>query len=532
MIGTTLDGRYRLDRVIGHGGMGSVYEAVHTGTGRRVAIKLIRQMALGDTDVWSRFQREARASSAIDTRHIVQVLDSGRDAASGLPFMAMELLEGDDLGFLLERGGALEQGLALRVVSQACVGLAKAHKAQVVHRDIKPANIFLTEEDEGDEVIVKLLDFGIAKVRPGPLDNDGLHLTQTGKLLGTPLYMSPEQAQGARDIDHRTDIWSMGAVLYEALTGRSPFADAENLGKLILWICSRPPPPPSALCPSVPPELDAIVLKCLAMERADRFESADDLLAALATSIPRGSRIARGEVWRGGRAASAPPGEPPPRISDARVIPSGEVLEDTKAVEEAGVASTLYATSKTQSPGRSLSRHKMAWTGAALLGGVGLAVLLWPSGKVPSEQRAAEGPSPSAAPSATAGPTSGSVTLSLEVVPADAEVRVRGERVPVSGGRLSLSGSVGEEVVVALRGATAERKLVVTLTAEGASPSVLHLEDPVMAPAASAAEAPSASAAPAPRPPRGSATAPQQRASHPASAPPHQTAAPAHEKDF
>ncbi|MEO0606553.1 MAG: serine/threonine-protein kinase, partial [Myxococcota bacterium] len=190
MIGSTIDGKYLVKNEIGKGGMGSVYEAEHAATGRRVAVKVINSGDLTkDQQVLSRFEREARAAGAIDTQYITQVLDAGLDRDSNLPFMAMEYLEGEDLQRMLKRVGPISPELALRVTAQACLGLRKAHDAKVVHRDIKPHNLFLARRDAG-EVIVKLLDFGIAKVKMDQAQSrDGADLTKTGNLLGSPLYV-------------------------------------------------------------------------------------------------------------------------------------------------------------------------------------------------------------------------------------------------------------------------------------------------------------------------------------------------------
>ncbi len=401
MIGKTLDGRYRIDRILGEGGMGAVYEATHVGTGRRVAVKVIQQIALGDTDVFARFQREARASSSVDTRHIVEVLDSGRDPESGLPFMAMEKLKGEDLGAHITRRGAMPRSLALRVVAQACIGLGKAHHADVVHRDIKPANLFLTEEED-DEVVVKILDFGIAKVRPkSALEGEGLALTQTGRLLGTPLYMSPEQAQGMKDIDHRTDIWSLGAVLFEALTSQPPF-DVENLGKLILAICSKPVRLPSSVVPGIPPEIDAIVCRAMKIERDERYASADELLDDLLVHLPDGYGIALHEL-NGADRPTAPlrrtagSGRRVPSVgasdraskptSSVRVTPPtkppADLVETRAADEEVGVASTLYA-SVGAMPSPQRRRRRLGAAIAALVLASGAAGL-WLRARAPSE---------------------------------------------------------------------------------------------------------------------------------------------------
>ncbi len=538
MIGRVLDGRYRLDKVVGSGGMGAVYEATHTGTGRRVAVKLIQQMALGDTDVWNRFQREARASSTIDTRHIVEVIDSGRDPETGLPFMAMELLRGEDLGALIERKQrGLDASLAVRLVAQACIGLAKAHRAFVVHRDIKPANLFLTEEAESDEVIVKLLDFGIAKVRPAtPLEGDGLHLTQTGKLLGTPLYMSPEQAQGAKDIDARTDIWSIGAVLYEALTGQSPFCDADNLGKLILAICSRPPPKPSSLTP-VAPEIEAIVMRCLSIEREQRFATTDELLDALLSLDPDGScRVGRSEVWEGAGAPARPnlgmSGSRRSRPSDMRVRPSpGRGPNDTRAIEEAGVASTLFASSNTghvPATDRRRRNATLAALGVIGLGAVG--VVAWLVGRSGDDQQSAH--ATAAAPSTSAEPSrTPTIVAELEIVPADATVRVAGEVLAVSPGRdgagkVSLDCTMGEEVIVTISRGDLTRKQIVTIRETGPDPARISLEGPTASPSA----AQSADVRPSPK---SSAAERPATTARPTSVPrPSAAPVPTHEKTF
>src|SRR6185436_3877941 len=196
MLGTTIDGRYRIDRLLGSGGMGAVYEAENLGTGRRVAVKmLLRGEIAHDPMMLGRFQREARAAGAIDTQHITQVFDTGIDPAGDVPYLVMEYLDGEDIQRLLRRLGPIHPDLALRVVAQACLGLQKAHDANIIHRDIKPANLFLARRDAGERV-VKILDFGIAK-RTDQADNlEDAGLTGTGTVLGSPLYMSPEQAQG------------------------------------------------------------------------------------------------------------------------------------------------------------------------------------------------------------------------------------------------------------------------------------------------------------------------------------------------
>ncbi|WP_437593791.1 protein kinase domain-containing protein [Sorangium sp. So ce1000] len=289
MIGTIIDGKYQIRKLLGEGAMGSVYEAEHTGTGRRCAVKVISSADLTrDPKVVSRFQREARAAGAIDTQHITQVLDAGVDRGSNLPFLAMEFLAGEDVHELLKRIGPLAPDLALRIVAQSCIGLQKAHEASVVHRDIKPHNLFLARRDAG-EILVKLLDFGIAKVKMDRAnETESADLTRTGNLIGSPLYMSPEQARGQKEIDHRTDIWSLGAVLYQLLTGRTPYHHITALGELIIAICSDPPPQVQDFAPWVSPEIAAIVHRCLLQAPGQRYQSAQEMFGAIRPLLPYG----------------------------------------------------------------------------------------------------------------------------------------------------------------------------------------------------------------------------------------------------
>ena len=283
-----IGGKYEVIRQLGKGGMGVVYEARHTTTGRKVAIKEILDEDLKkDPKLLERFQREARATAAIDTRHIVPVLDAGSDPATNHPYLVMELLHGEDLQDLIVRSGTLREAVALRVVAQACAGLVRAHDAGVIHRDIKPANLFLARRD--GEVTVKLLDFGVARVKAGLGGVD--KLTTTGVMLGTPLYMSPEQVMGAKDLDHRADVWSMGVVLYEALAGVTPHEDVETLGALLVAICGKPARPLRAVMPEVSEHTSLIVERALAIDPAKRYQTAAQMLAELLAALPNGTHL-------------------------------------------------------------------------------------------------------------------------------------------------------------------------------------------------------------------------------------------------
>jgi serine/threonine-protein kinase len=287
--GQTVDGKYDIVRQLGQGGMGAVYEAVHRGTHRRVALKVIVSAALAKEDgVLARFQREARASGSIDSAHVVQVLDTGIEPATGNPYMVMEYLSGEDLHDLIRRLGPLQPSLALRIVAQACLGLQRAHEAGVVHRDIKSANMYLARRD-GGALTLKLLDFGIAKVRADNFAaHEDQHLTRTGSLLGSPLFMSPEQARGVKNIDGRADLWSLGVVLYQALTGTTPNEDKETLGDLIIAICTEDAPPVQDRAPWVSPEISEVVHKALARDPKHRYATAAEMHDALVALSPGG----------------------------------------------------------------------------------------------------------------------------------------------------------------------------------------------------------------------------------------------------
>src|SRR5215218_3713665 len=211
--------KYEIVRILGHGGMGTVYEALNTTISKRVAMKFIDAETAQNKDAVARFQREAQAASAVESAHIVEIFDSGC-TDDGLPFIVMELLRGEDLGHRIKRCGRLDLPEALHIIAQILRGLHRAHQAGIVHRDLKPDNVFLVDRDD-DSSFAKILDFGISKVQRGegaPANT----LTRQGTVLGTPFYMSPEQAQAMPDIDGRTALWSLGAILYECLTGRPP----------------------------------------------------------------------------------------------------------------------------------------------------------------------------------------------------------------------------------------------------------------------------------------------------------------------
>src|SRR5687767_8426993 len=249
-VDSVLAGKYRLVSLIGRGGMGSVWKAEHLGLRAPVAVKLIDQSIEMLPEALQRFLREAQAAASLRSPHVVQILDHGVD--EGVPFIVMELLEGESLASRLERVQRLSPAETARIITQVARAVARAHEAGIVHRDLKPDNIYLVRNDE--EEIAKVLDFGVAKATTHGM-GAATGATRTGSVLGTPYYMSPEQAEGAKGVDHRSDLWSLGVIAWECLLGTRPF-ESETLGGLLLAICPRDMPVPSR-AGQVPPGFDA-----------------------------------------------------------------------------------------------------------------------------------------------------------------------------------------------------------------------------------------------------------------------------------
>jgi eukaryotic-like serine/threonine-protein kinase len=267
-VGTVIGGRFRIDQVLGAGGMGIVVAATHLELGHRVAIKLLRDEMAGNPTIVDRFLREARSVVNLRTEHVCRVTDVGR-TDTGAPYIVMELLEGADLQRIVARQ-PLPPALAVGYIVQACVGLAEAHAAGIIHRDLKPANLFVTRRPDGTPLL-KVLDFGIAKA----LTDTGANLTHTQGAMGSPGYMSPEQLQSARDVDVRTDIWALGITLYQLLSARLPFTGT-TLAEVAVRVATDAPAPLD-----VDPQLRAIVLRCLDKVQDRRYPD----VVALATEL-------------------------------------------------------------------------------------------------------------------------------------------------------------------------------------------------------------------------------------------------------
>ncbi|MBI5488851.1 MAG: protein kinase [Deltaproteobacteria bacterium] len=280
--GTILEGKYRLTRRLGEGGMGVVYEADHVQLQRRCAVKFVHEEIARNVEVCQRFLREARAAAAIGHPGIVQVFDVGV-LPDGSHYLIMEFLEGESLAARLGRERPLPVATAVEVVSQSLAALGAAHREKIVHRDLKPDNLFLAGPTANPTV--KILDFGICKLETG----EATRMTRSGAVIGTPFYMAPEQAGALADVDHRLDIYAMGVILYECLTGRLPF-DGDNFTQIVIKILTERCPLPRALNPSIPPALEAVVVTAMERDRQQRYSTAEDMLRALVPWLGARSR--------------------------------------------------------------------------------------------------------------------------------------------------------------------------------------------------------------------------------------------------
>lgn len=274
-VGDLIADKYRIDGILGHGGMGIVFSATHQVTDKKVALKWMLPDIVVREGAVERFVREARIAGRISDPHVVDIYDVGQDRATF--FLVMELLRGEALSSRLKRRDT-DHAELLRILAGAARGVAAAHAQNVIHRDLKPDNIFVCSYP-GLPSSAKVLDFGVSKL--AATEGRGItHLTRTGSAVGTPYYMSPEQAKGERNLDHRSDIYSFGAILFEVITGRVPF-EAETYNALIVKIVNERPPRPRTINPEVPEALEAIVMKAMAYERENRFSSMTELAEAI-----------------------------------------------------------------------------------------------------------------------------------------------------------------------------------------------------------------------------------------------------------
>ena len=290
--------------------MGAVWEGTHATLGTRVAVKFIDPEYADSPDARNRFENEARAAASLRSKHVVEMYDHGL-SEDGSPFIVMEYLEGEPLDQRLDREGRLSPAETARILLQACRAVARAHSAGIVHRDLKPENLFLVWDDEEQTDFVKVLDFGIAKFTDRSVNASSA--TRTGSVLGTPFYMSPEQARGLRSVDHRTDVWSLGVIAYRCIVGSLPF-DGEAIGDLLVRLCTEPIPVPSQMVPDVPAGFDAFILRALSRDLTQRFQTVQEFADSLARTCGVASRS---------MLASADPSNPTPELPRVRQRLSG-----------------------------------------------------------------------------------------------------------------------------------------------------------------------------------------------------------------
>jgi serine/threonine-protein kinase len=323
--GALIDGKYRVDRVLGEGGMGIVFQATHVRLGQRVAIKMLHPTMLAKPEIVERFEREARAAAQLRSPNAVRVVDVDV-TPEHLPYMVMEFLDGHDLSVELESRGRFSVPDAVDCVLQACWAMNEAHALGIVHRDLKPSNLFLARE--GANTVVKVLDFGISKMAATELD---VHVTSTLATMGTPLYMSPEQIRSTKNVDARADVWSLGVILFELLAGRPPFTGSAMA--VSAAIVADPPTSLRELQPGVPESLERVVLKALAKTPDARWPDVQSLAAALAP-------------FAGGRVSILPPGARE-RIISSPSMASGPTL----AAPTPGIRISPLARTEATAPG-------------------------------------------------------------------------------------------------------------------------------------------------------------------------------------
>ncbi len=311
--GTVVGGKFRLESLVGRGGMGSVWKATHLGLGRTVAIKLVSRDLVRSREALRRFDAEAKSAARLQSRHVVQVFDNGV-LEDGTPYIAMELLEGQNLLQRLQADRVIPLDETVHILAGAAKALAQAHAAGIVHRDIKPDNIYLAVSPDDDGYLVKLLDFGIAKVAFS--DTPAHESTRTGALIGTPHYMSPEQARGLKTLDYRTDLYALGLVAHTLLTGKVAF-NSESLTDLIVRICTMPLPSMLATAPWLPATMEAWFQRACAREPGDRFQSAPEMIDALRAAAS-GARATEG--WSGHQ-VSAPMQSAPMQSAPMQSMP-------------------------------------------------------------------------------------------------------------------------------------------------------------------------------------------------------------------
>ncbi|MDI1444318.1 serine/threonine-protein kinase [Polyangium sp. 6x1] len=408
-VGEVIAGKYRVEREIGRGGMGLVLLAMHVDLEQPVAVKVLHEHSAYDDGAIARFIREARAAGKIQSEHVARVMDAGLLPEGGA-YIVMELLDGKDLADVLHDEGALDVAVAVKHLLEACDAVAAAHAVGIVHRDLKPANLFLARKPDETQ-IVKVLDFGVSKMVLPNAPTAVSGLTQSGQIFGSPSYMAPEQLRSATDVDARADIWSLGVVLYELVTGRLPFP-ARTMADMMAAVVRDPPQPLAEVRADAPPELEAILMRCLEKEPSDRYSSVGELARALAPLSPGNEAlVARIERVSARSAAGGAPSLPVPSSARVDVVASGQADAVTRGGSAEGpqditspspLSRSLRSVRPSSLPGRS---RWIVWAATALVAAVTLAVIL--------SHRA---PRPTTTPASTSAP---SVEPPAPVTPAE-----------------------------------------------------------------------------------------------------------------
>jgi eukaryotic-like serine/threonine-protein kinase len=434
-VGELVNGKYRVDGVAGSGGMGVVVSARHEELGHQVAIKFLSSDEADTNAAVERFLREGRVIASLRSDHVVRIYDVGR-LESGVPFMVMELLRGQDLGAVVSQGGVVSVEQAVDWILQAISAVAEAHERGIIHRDLKPSNLFLTQRSDGTDC-VKVLDFGISKriALQDPTQLDG-HLTATRQVVGSPAYMSPEQVRNARGIDHRVDIWALGMTLYELLAGRTAF-DADTFPAVCAAIVADTPPPLREFASHVPQGLEDIIMRCLEKDPAQRFASVtalagelrpygSPLAASTARALVTSVQTSRGSGENSSTLVSSQTPSQARYAAAERVQQNGAVLDrtmDSPALKAKPVAEVHRSVARRRHPVR------WGWFVLALAGfGAAAAWKVWHSRlsmRPPTpaaKSNIASNPSVASAATATQAETSHDVVISAQLTASSAAV--------------------------------------------------------------------------------------------------------------